>query len=157
MKIILISDYEGLGKAGELIDVKPGFARNKLIPNGSALRASKKNIALIEEKKKLLETSKMREDASLQELLKQISSSFPNFQKKDISKTTDIILTEIKRALKREERVEIRGWGSLSIRNQKSSIRRNPKTGDKVAVPAKKVIYWKMSKEMFKKINNEKE
>ena len=90
-------------------------------------------------------------------LLKQISSSFPNFQKKDISKTTDIILTEIKRALKREERVEIRGWGSLSIRNQKSSIRRNPKTGDKVAVPAKKVIYWKMSKEMFKKINNEKE
>ena len=90
-------------------------------------------------------------------LLKQISNSFPNFQKKDLAKITDIILNEIKRALKREERVEIRGWGSLSIRNQKSSIRRNPKTGDKVAVPAKKVIYWKMSKEMFKKINNEKE
>ncbi len=90
-------------------------------------------------------------------LLKQISNSFPNFQKKDVAKITDIILSEIKRALKREERVEIRGWGSLSIRNQKSSIRRNPKTGDKVAVPAKKVIYWKMSKEMFKKINNEKE
>ena len=90
-------------------------------------------------------------------LLKQISNSFPNFQKKDVAKVTDIILSEIKRTLKREERVEIRGWGSLSIRNQKSSIRRNPKTGDKVAVPAKKVIYWKMSKEMFKKINNEKE
>ena len=90
-------------------------------------------------------------------LLKQISNSFPNFQKKDVAKIIDIVLTEIKRALKREERVEIRGWGSLSIRNQKSSIRRNPKTGDKVAVPAKKVIYWKMSKEMFKKINNEKE
>ena len=89
-------------------------------------------------------------------LLRQISDSFPNFQKKDIEKITDIILVEIKRALKRGERVEIRGWGSLSIRNQKSSIRRNPKTGDKVAVPAKKVIYWKMSKEMFKKINNEK-
>ena len=90
-------------------------------------------------------------------LLKQISNSFPNFQKKDVAKITDIILSEIKKALKREERVEIRGWGSLSIRNQKSSIRRNPKTGDKVAVPAKKVIYWKMSKEMFKKNNNEKE
>tara|TARA_B100000886_G_C20268514_1_gene426008 strand:- start:7 stop:300 length:294 start_codon:yes stop_codon:yes gene_type:complete len=90
-------------------------------------------------------------------LLKQISSSFPNFQKKDLAKITDIILTELKKALKRGERVEIRGWGSLSVRNQKSSIRRNPKTGDKVAVPAKKVIYWKMGKEMFKKINNEKE
>ena len=90
-------------------------------------------------------------------LLKQISNSFPNFQKKDLAKITDIILIEIKRALKREERVEIRGWGTLSTRKQKSSIRRNPKTGDKVAVPAKKVIYWKMSREMFRKINNEKE
>ena len=72
-------------------------------------------------------------------------------------KVTNIIFSELKKALKREERVEIRGWGSLSIRNQKSSIRRNPKTGEKIAVPAKKVIHWKMSKEMFKKINNEKE
>ena len=90
-------------------------------------------------------------------LLKQISKSFPNFSKKDIEKVTNIILNEIKDSLKRGERIEIRGWGSLSTRVQKSSIRRNPKTGDKVAVPTKKVIYWKMSKEMFKKINNEKE
>ncbi len=90
-------------------------------------------------------------------LLKQISKSFPNFQKKDIQKVTNIILEEMKKSLKRGERVEIRGWGSLSIRNQKSSIRRNPRTGDKIAVPTKKVIYWKMSKEMFKKINNDKE
>ncbi len=90
-------------------------------------------------------------------LLKQISKSFPNFLKKDIEKVTNIILSEIQKSLKRSERVEIRGWGSLSVRTQKSSIRRNPKTGDKIAVPTKKVIYWKMSKEMFKKINNEKE
>ena len=75
MKIILISDYEGLGKAGELIDVKPGFARNKLLPNGFALRASKKNIALIEEKKKVVEASKKREDDSLQDLLEQLSKT----------------------------------------------------------------------------------
>ena len=90
-------------------------------------------------------------------LLKQISKSFPNFLKKDIEKVTNIILSEIQKTLKRSERVEIRGWGSLSVRTQKSSIRRNPKTGDKIAIPTKKVIYWKMSKEMFKKINNEKE
>ena len=90
-------------------------------------------------------------------LIKQLSKNFPNFLKKDIEKFTDIILKEIQQSLGRGERVEIRGWGSLSIRNQKSSIRRNPKTGDKIAVPAKKVIHWKMSKEMFKKINNEKE
>ena len=88
-------------------------------------------------------------------LLKQISKSFPNFLKKDIEKVTNIILAEIKKTLKRGERIEIRGWGTLSTRNQKSSIRRNPKTGEKVAVPEKKVIRWKQSKDLFKKINNE--
>ena len=73
MKIILISDYNGLGKAGDLIDVKPGFARNRLLPQGLALRASKKNIALIEEKKRVIENSKKREDASQQDLLNKLS------------------------------------------------------------------------------------
>ena len=73
MKIILISDYNGLGKAGDLIDVKPGFARNRLLPQGLALRASKKNIALIEEKKKVIENSKKREDASQKDLLNKLS------------------------------------------------------------------------------------
>ena len=75
MKIILISDYNGLGKAGDLIDVKPGFARNMLLPKGFALRASKKNIALIEEKKRIIENSKKREDASQQDLLNKLSKA----------------------------------------------------------------------------------
>ena len=90
-------------------------------------------------------------------LLKQISQNYPNFLRKDLEKFTEIILKEIRQALKRGERVEIRGWGTLSTRVQKASIRRNPKTGEKIAVPTKKVIQWKMSKEMFKKINNEEE
>ena len=90
-------------------------------------------------------------------LLKQLSNNYPNFLKKDLSKFTDIILNEIKRALKRGDSVELRGFGRFSVKIQKSSIRRNPKTGEKVAVPEKKVISWKMSKEMFKKINNNEE
>ena len=90
-------------------------------------------------------------------LIKQLSKNFPNFLKKDIEKFTDIILKEIQQSLKRSERIEIRRFGTLSTKIQKSSIRRNPKTGEKIAVPAKKVIQWKMSKEMFKKINNEEE
>ena len=88
-------------------------------------------------------------------LLKQLKKSYPNFSLNHLSKLVDIILNEIKRALRRGDRVEIRGWGTLSVKTQKSSIRRNPKTGEKVAVPEKKVISWKMSKDMFKKINNE--
>ena len=88
-------------------------------------------------------------------LLKQLSNNYPNFLKKDLSKFTDIILNEIKRSLKRGDSVELRNFGRFSVKIQKSSIRRNPKTGQKVAVPEKKVISWKMSKDMFKKINNE--
>ena len=52
MEIILLKNYEGLGEAGDVVSVKPGFARNKLIPEGVALRASKRNMAIAEEKKK---------------------------------------------------------------------------------------------------------
>ena len=88
-------------------------------------------------------------------LLKQLSNNYPNFLKKDLEKFTNIILNEIKRALRRGDSVELRNFGRFSIKTQKSSIRRNPKTGEKVAVPEKKVITWKMSKEMYKKMNNE--
>ena len=88
-------------------------------------------------------------------LLKKLSENYPNFLKKDLNKFTEIILNEIKATLKRGERVELRGFGVFSTRNQKESIRRNPKNGEKVLVKKKKVIHWKMSKELFKKLNNE--
>ena len=87
-------------------------------------------------------------------LLKQLSDNYPNFLKKDLEKFTNIILTEIKQALKRGDRVELRGFGMFSTNTQKARISRNPKTGEKVNTPEKKTIHFKMSKEMFKKLNN---
>ena len=71
-------------------------------------------------------------------LLKQLSENYPNFLKKDLEKFTNIILKEIKTALKRGERVEIRGFGIFSTNIQKARISRNPKTGEKVHTPEKK-------------------
>ena len=88
-------------------------------------------------------------------LLKQLTENYPNFLKKDLKKFTDIILTEIKEALRRGDRVELRGFGIFSTNIQKARISRNPRTGEKVATPEKKTIHFKMSKEMFKKLNNE--
>ena len=88
--------------------------------------------------------------------LKQLSNNYPNFLKKDLSKFTDIILNEIKRALKRRERVELRGFGVFSTKIQKARISRNPKTNKKVDTPEKKTIHFKMAKDLFKKLNNEK-
>ena len=88
------------------------------------------------------------------ELLKQISDSYPNFLKKDLEKFLDIFFDEIKNALKRGERVELRGFGIWSTNIQKARISRNPKTGEKVQTPEKKTIHFKIAKEMFKKLNN---
>ena len=87
-------------------------------------------------------------------LLKQLSQSYPNFLKKDLDKFTEIILKEIKRTLRRGERVELRGFGIFSTNKQKARISRNPKTGEKVNTPEKKTIHFKMAKELFKKLNN---
>ena len=87
-------------------------------------------------------------------LLKHFANNYPNFLKKDLEKLTNIILTEIKQALKRGDRVELRGFGMFSTNIQKARISRNPKTGEKVNTPEKKTIHFKMSKEMFKKLNN---
>ena len=90
-------------------------------------------------------------------LIKQLSKNYPNFLKKDLEKFTNIILNEIRRSLKRGERVELRGFGTFSTHVQKSRISRNPKTGEKVNTPEKKTIHFKMAKEMFKKLNNDDE
>ena len=87
-------------------------------------------------------------------LLKQISDNYPNFLKKDLEKFFNIILNEIKQALNKNERVELRGFGAWSIHVQKARISRNPKTGEKIETPKKKTIHFKMGKELFKKLNN---
>ena len=89
-------------------------------------------------------------------LLKQLSKNYPNFLKKDLEKLTNIILEDIKKSLKRGDRVELRGFGIFSTKIQKERISRNPKTGEKVNTQKKKTIHFKMSKDLFKKLNNEK-
>ena len=90
-------------------------------------------------------------------LLKQLSKSYPNFLKKDLEKFSEIVLKEIKETLNRNERVELRGFGVFYSNIQKARISRNPRTGEKVSTPKKKTIHFKMSKDLFKKLNNEKE
>jgi len=75
MDIILLKDYDGLGDAGDVVNVKPGFARNKLIPEGVALRASKRNLAIVKERKKTAHTRREREKATYDSLVKTLSKT----------------------------------------------------------------------------------
>ena len=87
-------------------------------------------------------------------LLKQISDNYPNFLKKDLENFLNIILNEIKLALYKGDNVELRDFGTWSVQTQKARQSRNPKTGKKLETPEKKKIRFKMSKKLFKKINN---
>ena len=87
-------------------------------------------------------------------LLKQLSDNYPNFLKKDLEKSLNIVLNEIKMALNKGENVELRDFGTWSVHPQKARLSRNPKTGEKLETSEKKKIRFKMSKKLFKKINN---
>ena len=63
-------------------------------------------------------------------LLKQLSDNYPNYYRKDLEKFLNIFLIEIKNALKRGERVELRSFGIWSTHFQKARNSRNPKTGE---------------------------
>ena len=70
MKVVLRQDYESLGTAGNIVNVKAGFARNFLIPKGYALIATAKNIRRFEKEKEQLIWQKEKEKRKAQELAK---------------------------------------------------------------------------------------
>ena len=91
------------------------------------------------------------------DIVNQLKKSYPNFLKRDLEKLISVVLNEIKRAIKRGDSCELRGFGRFSPRIQKARLSRNPATGDKVYTSQKINIHWKQSQEMFKKINSKDE
>jgi len=74
MKIILLKSYENLGKVGEIVNVKPGFARNYLIPNKIASLATEQNIKALEVFLKSQENKEAKNRINLEALSKKLNS-----------------------------------------------------------------------------------
>jgi len=87
-------------------------------------------------------------------ILKQLSNNYPNFLNRNLSKLIDIIISNMENALIRNERVELRDIFTLETKIQKPRVSRNPKTNEKVEVPEKKIVHFKISKKWFKDLNN---
>jgi len=87
------------------------------------------------------------------QLIKRLLNKNPHLINKDVEKITSLILKEITSTLENEGRVEIRGFGSFSSRKRKSKNGRNPKTGESVYVPEKKVPIFKSGKGLRDRLN----
>ena len=73
--------------------------------------------------------------------------------RKDSEVIVEALFESVVKALKKSDKLEVRGFGSFRIRKRKARQGRNPKTGEKVDVPEKKVPYFKPSKELKDLIN----
>lgn len=81
-QVILLKEMENLGDVGEVVDVKPGYARNYLVPHGFAIRATKANLARIEEEREHLVSAAQREIETAAALAGDIEAQSLNFQVK---------------------------------------------------------------------------
>ncbi len=75
--------------------------------------------------------------------------------RKDAEKFVETFFESISQTLANNERVEIRGFGSFTVKKYKPYVGRNPKTGNKIGVPPKKLPFFKVGKELKELVNNE--
>jgi integration host factor subunit beta len=87
------------------------------------------------------------------DLVDRIAAQNPHLYKRDVENLVDAILGGIVKALCRRDRVELRGFGVFLLRTRRARAGRNPRTGGYVAVDQKSIPFFKVSKEMHKRLN----
>ena len=89
------------------------------------------------------------------ELLQKLASDNPELRAQEVEQVVDIFFDEIAQRLAEGGRVELRGFGAFSTREREARTGRNPRTGEAVDVPAKRVPYFKPGKEMRNPLNGD--
>ncbi|QDM41167.1 MULTISPECIES: integration host factor subunit beta [Bacteria] len=89
------------------------------------------------------------------ELLQALGRENPDLRAEEVEQVVDTFFDEIAKRLAEGGRVELRGFGAFSTRERGARKGRNPRTGEAVEVPAKKVPYFKPGKEMRRVVNDD--
>ncbi len=87
------------------------------------------------------------------ELIQQIAEENPHLYQRDVERIVSVVFDEITAALARGDRVELRGFGAFSVKSRDARMGRNPRTGESVPVPAKRVPFFKAGKELRERMN----
>lgn len=91
------------------------------------------------------------------ELIELIARKQPQFTQKDVELAVNQIIDSMIDSLAAGKRIEIRGFGSFSIHHRKARMGRNPKTGEKVELPAKRVPHFKPGKSLRERVDASKD
>lgn len=87
------------------------------------------------------------------DLVEKIAEKNRNISKKDIEIIVNTIFESMRTSLIRGERIEIRGFGSFTVKSRNAREGRNPKTGEVVHITQKRVPYFKVGKELRERVN----
>ena len=89
------------------------------------------------------------------ELLNELHRDNPDLRAEEIEQVVGVFFDEITQRLAEGGRVELRGFGAFSTREREARVGRNPRTGESVNVPAKRVPYFKAGKEIRSRLNDD--
>jgi len=87
------------------------------------------------------------------ELIARLAEANPHLYQRDVERIVSAIFDEITEALKKGDRVELRGFGAFSIKQRPARMGRNPRTGEAVHVAEKHVPFFKTGKELRERLN----
>jgi integration host factor subunit beta len=87
-------------------------------------------------------------------LIEKVSEKVDGLTRNQTEIVVETVFESIKKALMNGEKIEIRGFGNFRLKNRKPRKARNPKTGESVEVPGKKVLYFKVGKALKEALNN---
>ena len=90
------------------------------------------------------------------ELIKKTQEKFRTYSQKDIALAVETILDSLVGSMKKNERVEIRGFGTFTIRERKPRVGRNPKSGAEVSLGERRVPFFKTGRDLRLKVDNKK-
>ncbi|MEM6971525.1 MAG: integration host factor subunit beta [Pseudomonadota bacterium] len=88
------------------------------------------------------------------ELVQKIAEDHQHLYQRDVERIVSTVFEEITSALERGDRVELRGFGAFSVKTRDARMGRNPRTGESVPVPEKRVPFFKAGKDMRERMNN---
>ena len=142
MKVILLSDQRHLGKRGELVEVKPGYGRNYLLPQGLALEATHANITSFEQQRVKIDARHAQERAAAEAVaarMKDLRLEIPKRVGESDTLYGSVTATEVGELLERKgfavdrRRIDLEG-GIKTLGDHKVRVELNPEVVAEVTV-----------------------